>query len=153
MIQSEYKELEEIKTLVDQFVTKTLPAKAWTHHTHLTVGLWYVSKFGKQEASGQMPNLIKKYNEAIGKKNNDVSGYHETITQYWIWLLDCYWQQVHEKMSLVNACNYLITSSFGNPTSYFTFYSKEKIFSVEARERFIEPDLQSLDSRFLDYNH
>ena len=149
MIESEYQELEEIKTLVDQFVTKTLPAKAWTHNAHLTVGLWYVSKFGKQETASQMPNLIRKYNESLGNVNSDTTGYHETITQYWIWLLDCYWQQVREKMSLVNACNYLISSSFGNPSSFLTFYSKPIIFSIDARTTFIEPDLQPLDSRLL----
>ena len=149
MIQSAYQELEEIKTLVDQFVTKTLAAKAWTHNAHLTVGLWYVSKYGRQEASIQMPNLIRKYNESLGNVNSDTSGYHETITQYWVWLLDCYWQQVQEKMSLVNACNFLLSSSYGNPSSFLTFYSKSLIFSTEARLTFVEPDLRQLDSRLL----
>lgn len=144
-----YQEIGEVKNVVDQFVTKTLPIKDWTHSAHLTVGLWYVSKYGKQETSSQMPNLIRKYNESIGNVNDETSGYHETITQFWIWLLDCYWHQVQGKMSLLNACNHFLISPFGNPMSFLKFYSKQLIFSTEARQNYVEPDLYPLDSTMI----
>ena len=149
MIKTTYPELVQMKALIDRFVCGTLPAKEWTHEAHLTVGLWFVAHYGREEASVQMPKLIKKHNDISGTENSDTSGYHETITQFWIWQLDCYWQQVKQKMSILNACNYLINSSFGDPSSFLKFYSKSLIFSLEARKENILPDIRPLDSRLI----
>ena len=152
MTESRYYKEVEMKSLVNKFVCGTLPAKEWTHTAHLTVGLWFVAHYGRQEASVQLPKLIRKYNEIVGTENTETSGYHETITQFWIWLLDCYWQQVRQKMSVFNACNYLITSPFGDPSAFLKFYSKPFIFSKEARKENVSPDIQPLDSRLIGHD-
>ncbi len=36
-----YNSESEIKSLVWEFETRTLPKERWTHHEHLTVALWY----------------------------------------------------------------------------------------------------------------
>ncbi|WP_221392611.1 hypothetical protein [Dyadobacter sp. NIV53] len=108
-----------------------------------------MAKYGREETSIQIPKLIRKYNEIVGTENTETSGFHETITQFWIWLLDCYWQQVRQKMSLLNACNYLVTSPFADQEAFFKFYSKPFLFSTEARRENLLPDIQPLDFRKL----
>ncbi|MEO6686539.1 MAG: hypothetical protein ABIN24_11265 [Dyadobacter sp.] len=145
MMVKHYPNISAIKSLVDQFVSKTLPEEAWTHFAHLTVGLWFVSNHGLEEASALMPTYIAEYNKSLGKENTDFSGYHETITQFWIWVLDCYWKEVQKEKSLLNAANDLANNSCGEPANFLKFYSRELIFSVEARKKFLKPDLRDLD--------
>lgn len=145
MMVKHYLDISDIKSLVDQFVSKTLPEEAWTHFAHLTVGLWFVSNHGLEESSILMPTYIAEYNMLLGKENTDFGGYHETITQFWLWVLDCYWKEVQKEKSLLNAANDLANSSYGDPAIFFKFYSREVIFSVEARRKFLKPDLWDLD--------
>lgn len=140
-----YLDISDIKSLVDKFVSKTLPEEEWTHFAHLTVGLWFVANFGLEETSVLMPTYIAEYNKSLGNENTDFSGYHETITQFWIWLLDCYWKKVQNEKSLLNAANDLTNSPYGDPSNFLKFYSRELIFSVEARRQFVRPDLRDLD--------
>ncbi|WP_394993495.1 hypothetical protein [Emticicia sp.] len=46
--------------------------------------LWHVANFDYDEALAQMQVGIRTYNEASGGTNTDSSGYHETITVFWI---------------------------------------------------------------------
>ena len=145
----QYLNISDIKSLVDKFLSKTLPDDEWTHFAHLTVGLWFVSNHGLEETSVLMPTYIAEYNESLGKENTDFSGYHETITQFWIWLLDCYWKEVKKEKSLLNAANDLANSPYGEPSNFLKFYSRGLIFSVEARKGFVKPDLGDLDFRLI----
>lgn len=144
-----YLNISDIKSLVDKFLSKMLPEEEWTHFAHLTVGLWFVSNHGLEETSVLMPTYIAEYNESLGKENTDFSGYHETITQFWIWLLDCYWKDVQKEKTLLIATNDLANGPYGDPSGFLTFYSRELIFSVEARRAFVKPDLQDLDFQLI----
>ncbi|GLU56581.1 hypothetical protein [Dyadobacter frigoris] len=145
----QYPDISDIKSLVDKFVSKTLPEEKWTHFAHLTVGLWFISNYGLQETSVLMPAYIADYNESLGKENTDFSGYHETITQFWIWLLDRYWKQVKEEKTLLHAVNDLTNSPYGDPSNFLKFYSRELIFSVEARRKFLKPDIHHFDFQLI----
>ena len=141
-----YKNLAEIDVLISRFSDKSLPVEEWTHVAHLTVGLWFVCEYGQAETAQKMPNCIYMYNNSVGTKNTDTSGYHETITQFWIWLLDAYWQRVRNKMTFLEACNHLFTSPFSERTAFLKFYSEDLIFSVKARKEYVSPDIQPLNA-------
>lgn len=140
-----YQDLDEIQALIDKFLNKTLPLSEWTHAAHLTVGLYFVAKHGPVKAMDMMRDCIVAYNTTVGTVNSDSSGYHETITQFWIWLLTAYWQKVQDKDELVNACNSLLNSSFSDKDVFFKFYSRELLFSKVARRNFVPPDAAQLN--------
>ena len=37
----------ELEDLVRRFAERTLPKAEWTHAAHLAVGLWHVSRYGR----------------------------------------------------------------------------------------------------------
>jgi hypothetical protein len=61
----------------------TLPREKWTHEAHLIVGLFMVLSYQKK-ALPEMRKRIWQYNELTGK-GNDNTGYHETLTVFWLW--------------------------------------------------------------------
>ena len=74
-------------TLVAAFLSRTLPKPAWTHVAHLRVGLWHVHRFGEAGAVTALRERIPAYNEAVGTANTDSSGYHETLTVFYVRLI------------------------------------------------------------------
>jgi hypothetical protein len=77
----------EIDAFVTAFEAGTLPKAQWTHGAHLLTGACYVHGLGEAAATEKMRTCVRRYNEAVGGKNTETSGYHETITVLWIKLL------------------------------------------------------------------
>jgi hypothetical protein len=66
-----------IEVLVRDFEGCTLPKAEWTHPEHLTVALWYLRHYPREEASGRIREGIRRFNLSHG----NTSGYHGTIGQ------------------------------------------------------------------------
>lgn len=80
--------IDAIELLVKRFQERTLPKDEWTHEAHLIVALWHLKKYNKAEATCLLRAGIINYNLVIGTPNTGNSGYHETITLFWIKLID-----------------------------------------------------------------
>ncbi|GAP93733.1 hypothetical protein NIES2104_02400 [Leptolyngbya sp. NIES-2104] len=72
-----------------------------------------------------------------------MSGYHETITRFWIYLIQNFLDRSNSHDSLLNLTNQTI-HFYSDPLVLFEYYSRDVIFSPEARCRWIEPNLKSL---------
>ena len=79
-----YKTDEEVKSLVGAFEERTLTKAEWTHAAHLTVGLCYCLNYHFAIAKNLMSDGIYLLNDAHGTLNTDSSGYHETLTMFWL---------------------------------------------------------------------
>ena len=77
--------------------------------------------------------------------NDDTQGYHETITQVYIAGVKAHLAEVGMQLPLHEAVNALLLSHRGRRDLPLRFYSKERLFSVNARRGFVEPDHASLD--------
>src|SRR5260370_28612552 len=77
----------EIDAFLAAFEGCTLPKERWTHGAHLLTGACYVHGLGQAAALEKMRVCVRRYNESVGGKNTESSGYHETITVMWIPLL------------------------------------------------------------------
>ena len=135
--------VSNISTLAEQFENETLPKASWTHHAHLSVGLYYVLNYGKEEALHKIRINIKKYNVAVGGQNNDSSGYHETLTIFWIWSINEFLQTADKQLPAEELCKQLIESNFSDRTFPFEFYSRDYLLSAKARLNFAEPDIKA----------
>ena len=136
----------EFEHIIEGFRAKTLPAKEWTHEAHLITGLWHVANFDYEEALLKMREGIRTYNEASGGQNTDSSGYHESITVFWVWLLNEFWKIYSaNNQSFEQVCNAFLKSKYCDRNTAFCFYSREKLLSREARLAFVEPDIQAFD--------
>ena len=135
---------EELANLVKAFQNCTLPRSEWTHQAHLIVALWYLANYPQLEAISLIINRIQNYNNALGIKTTKDSGYHETITLFWIKIMNKYLTAKGKNCSFVDLANGLIEHS-GNPNLSLEYYSLNRLMSWQARRSWIEPDLKSLD--------
>lgn len=137
---------KEFDYIVERFLNKTLPAAEWTHEAHLITGLWHVALLGYEKALAEMRAQIPVYNESTGGMNTDSSGYHDTITVFWIWLLNEFWIRYSlGERPFEEVCNAFLQSKYAERNNAMIFYTRECLFSKEARLRYVEPDIQSLD--------
>ncbi|MBX2870771.1 MAG: hypothetical protein KTR30_01690 [Saprospiraceae bacterium] len=138
-----FEALTDIDQLVQQFVSQTLPREAWTHEAHLLVALWHLYHHSVDEATCLLRSRIISYNIIVGTENSSTSGYHETMTLFWIWVVDRF-LQTHEGGLLQLAATFT-ESKYADRKLPLLFYQGSTLFSVKARARWVEPDLQALD--------
>ncbi|HEX8144460.1 MAG TPA: hypothetical protein VF553_17805 [Pyrinomonadaceae bacterium] len=140
-----YRTAAEIECLVRNFESGLLPRDRWTHQAHLTVALWYSLRHTWPEAVRRVRAGIKRYNEASGITTTRESGYHETLTLFWMRMVRSYLETASRECSLVALANDLIERC-GNSRLPLQYYTRARLMSWEARVAWIEPDLKSLDS-------
>jgi hypothetical protein len=128
-----------LKDFIDQFEHGTLPKPVWTHEAHLAVGSWYLQTLPEEAAVEQVRTGIRHYNECVGTANTPDSGYHETLTLFWLKRIGEFLrnQQGVEKLDAVRS----VVGEFGGQRDLFKkYYSFDVVASREARARWIAPD-------------
>jgi hypothetical protein len=134
---------DDIDAIGRRVLDLSLPKARWTHAAHFAMALWLMARRPDLDPSSAMPGFIRAYNEATGVANTDNSGYHETITQASLRaarnLL-----VLHPDRSLFANCNALMASPLGRSDWLLAYWSRDRLFSVEARRRWQEPDLKPL---------
>ncbi len=139
-----YTSIEHIEELIAQFENTTIPAEAWTHPAHLTVGFWHLLHYSKEESIIRLRSNIITMNKVHGTPNSATRGYHETITLFWIWVLEEYIRRNNCEHTL-ETYNQFLNSAYQKSDLLFQFYTREHLFSVKARAIWTEPDLKNLD--------
>jgi hypothetical protein len=134
---------EEISAIGLGLLDRTLPKTVWTHAAHFAATLWLLQCRPDVEISREMPGIIRGYNEATGGANTDTSGYHETITQASIRAARAFLVEAPPQPLFVT-CNALMLSRLGQPDWLLEYWSRPRLFSVEARREWLEPDRQRL---------
>jgi len=129
--------------IVRGFLSRTLPITQWTHHAHLRVGLWHVLQCGAVRSLGLLRDRISAYNESTGVANTDRSGYHETLTRFYVGLIDSFSRRVDRLQPFEELARELI-AGYGDRELPLRFYSRERLFSVPARRSWLPPDLTPL---------
>ncbi len=133
----------EIENLIWGFEAGTLPRAQWTHCAHLTIACWYLVCYPESEATGIIREGIRKYNKAVGIVTTRESGYHETMTLFWIRAVKSYLSKATLECSLVGLVNDLV-DRYADSKLPFDYYSRDRLMSWEARTEWVEPDLRPL---------
>ncbi|MGB7890703.1 MAG: hypothetical protein WCF82_02075 [Microcoleus sp.] len=151
-----YRSAKEIDSLIHAFQEGNLSRSQWTHEAHLTVALWYLCYDSEQEAINAIRNGIKRYNSVQGIETTKNSGYHETLTLFWVRIIRRYLADESQNSSIVHLANGLIAKyadslqdSSASRTLPFRYYTRDRLMSSEARTSWVEPDLKSLDSEIV----
>jgi hypothetical protein len=136
-----YKTDEDVNTLVRAFEERTLPKTEWTHAAHLVVGLYYCFHNPPGVAKNLMSDGIYWLNDAHGTPNTDTSGYHETLTVFWLKSIANYLDKTGREAGLAALANGLL-ATITDTSLPLKYYSRELLFSTEARLNYVEPDLE-----------
>lgn len=131
----------EIRRLGAGLLDRSLPRTDWTHEAHLASCLWLHRERRDIDLAAQLPAIIAGYNAAVGGRNSDTEGYHETITQAYVVLVGGFLAEHDAGQPLVELVNALLRSPLGSRDALLVHYSRDRLFSVAARTGWIEPDL------------
>ncbi len=132
-----------ITNFIQQFQNCTLPKEQWTHQAHLVVALHYNWHYDFEEALSLVKNAIYQYNEAVGTANTSTSGYHETLTIFWMIHAKNFLLQGDFK-DLATACQEYTKEEISSKKIPLAYYSKDLLFSIEARQQWQNGDLKHM---------
>jgi len=138
----------EIDAFLAAFEGCTLPKAEWTHAAHLLTGACYVHALGAEAATDTMRTNVRRYNESVGGRNTETSGYHETITVAWIKLLDALWRRAHP-MERAAFAAYAVSFYAPRRDIFARHYDFDLLQSTPARLGWIEPNLAPLETSAL----
>src|SRR4051812_46910472 len=133
-----FKDDEEIIDLVRRFESCEINPADFRHYQHLTVAMWYVRQFPYDIATKKLRDGIKKLAAAYGK-----SGYHETITLFWLMVVRDFVANVGVGVSLWESANLLVASCTGK-NLISEHYSQDLLETSQAKHGWVEPDLKPL---------
>ena len=123
----------------------TLPREAWTHEAHLGACLWLLTERPDIDVDTEIAGIIRRFNESVGGVNDDRQGYHDSITRAYVAGVRWFLSETVET-ELAARVNAMLLSDVGRRDWPLRFYSRDRLFSVEARRGFVEPDLAPLPS-------
>ena len=133
-----YISANEIEAVVRGFESCTTDKDEFTHRDHLAVAVWYM-RFDQARAVDLMRASLHRFLDHYGCREN----YHETLTLFWIQLVQRALEEMTPGSSLLQATNAVVTR-LGDSRLAFEYYSKELVGSEAAKKGWVEPDLKSL---------
>lgn len=138
-MKAKFEQEGEVLDLVRSFEDATISHDDWKHAEHLVVALYYLSHQDPETAYGKMRggilNLLEHGFKVDVKKEMP---YHETITRFWM-LTVAEYNASKCGASLLEKANEV---AYKWDKDYpLEFYSRERLFSDEARAEFVPGDL------------
>lgn len=136
---AEYTSDNDVLVLVESFENATISREEWKHREHLVVALYYVSRFELAAATEMMRRgILRLLEHGFGVDLEKEMPYHETLTVFWMNTVHAFWID-HKHLPLADIANEIAESL--DKDHPLKFYTRELLFSDEARGRFVEPDL------------
>lgn len=136
-------EAECAEELAAGLLDRSLPKGRWTHHAHLAATLWLV-RSRNPGLEMDLPAYIRAYNTSVGGVNDDHGGYHETITQAYLAAIRAFAAALPPGVSDGEAAARLLATPLGDKAWPLSHWSRDRLFSVEARRGWVAPDLAPL---------
>jgi hypothetical protein len=132
-----------VRHVGEGLLARTLPKPEWTHEAHLAACLWLLTERPDIDAERDLPAIISAYNEAVGGVNDATQGYHHTITLTYVAAVRDLLARVAPALPLAEKVNILLAAPQGRRDWPLTLYSRDRLFSVDARLSYLPPDLAS----------
>lgn len=130
---------EEVRRVAQGLLACTLPRAEWTHEGHLAAVSVLVIEHPDMPLETALRGIISAYNVSVGGVNDSRQGYHETLTRYWIASARAF--HSGGVGPICERVNSFIASPAGRRDAPMRHFSRELLFSVEARLGWVEPDL------------
>ena len=137
-----FEDVNQLFAVVRAFEDASIARDAWKHTQHLTLALHYLSIYDMATATEKMRTGIFKLLAAFGVDMTKEMPYHETLTVFWMNTVSDF-ALSRKRNSLLNQANELIVRY--DKDYPLKFYSREHLFSDEARARFVVGDLNPND--------
>ncbi|MGE0610544.1 MAG: hypothetical protein AB7O62_25875 [Pirellulales bacterium] len=133
---------------LQSFEDCTLPFGQWTHRSHVKVAYLYLRRFPFDQALDKVRTGIQNYNAAHQVPEGPASGYNETTTQAFLWLVAATMQAYGETLNTPSSDAFCDThAQLMTKDALRFFYSPAARKHPLAKKQFVEPDLAPLPKR------
>ena len=139
-----YPDDEALRRIGEGVLALSLPKPEWTHAAHFACTLWLMRHRPDLDLPERMPGIIRAYNVSVGGENTDSAGYHETITQASLRAARSVFEAHPASEPLHEALDALMAGPFGDKDWLLSYWTRARLFSVEARRGWVEPDIAPL---------
>ena len=136
----------EIEHLGEGLLACTATRDEWTHEAHLAATTYLLLRRPDIDLDEELPGIIRRFNESVGGTNSDTEGYHETITRCSLHGVRIFLERADLRAPLHEIVNRLLLAPMGRRDWPLRFFSRERLFSVEARLSHVAPDLAPMPS-------
>ncbi len=137
----EHKTENDINKLVESFEKGRISKDEWRHAEHLIVAHQYLSANDFDTALTKMRGGIFNLLRSFGIDLTKEMPYHETLTVFWMKKVDEF-RKTRNGCSAVEICKEMVEKFDKNYP--LKFYSRERLFSDEARKKFIDGNLNKI---------
>ena len=134
---------EEVEALVRSFEDCTIDRGEWSHARHVAAAVYYVLRHGRDEGARRMRDALLHYAEVNHITPAPMRGYHETITLVWMRIVARYVEEAGADRPLAELANGCI-ARYAKKETLLAHYTPERLWSDEARNAWVEPDLAPL---------
>jgi len=124
---------------LEQFETGAWPLEDWHHRQHIKVAYLYLSRYPFETAMSRIRERIKAYNLGHNIPDLPTSGYHETMTQAWMRLVNSTLRQFGPAESA--DAFFERSPQLSEKKILRLFYSADVFMSPRAKFEFLESDL------------
>jgi hypothetical protein len=135
-----YQNDEAIREVVEKFEHCEYAPQEFTHARHLTVACWYLCTLAPDEALIRMRSRLQNFTAYHGKH-----GYHETITRFWMKLIENFLHQQPQDLGLAKRVNAVVQ---GHPKeTLFDYSTRDRVLSDTAKQEWVDPDVRPIGDR------
>ena len=131
--------------LLAAFEAQSIPRPQWTHRAHVKIAYLYITKYPFPEALDKIRTGIQKLNAANKVEESPTSGYNETTTVAFTYLVAATIAAYSPVFPTPTADTFCDTHRhLLSPTILRLFYSPAQRMHPDAKTKFVEPDLAPL---------
>src|SRR5262245_24111904 len=130
------------EAFLESFEQCQIAADDWGHREHIKVAYLYLQRMPIEVAVNRMRAGLKALQAAFQVPDALDRGYHETMTQVWMRLVDFTLRQFGPATSADEF--YDTHPELWQSTVLRFFYSADRLLSAQAKAVFVEPDISPL---------
>lgn len=136
-----YKRDAELEAVLRDFETCAISPDDFKHRQHLIVALLYLKD---APISVALERIRANLYSFLRHHGIEAQVYHETITLFWLKLVRSFFDCQDPHATLTDSANRLL-EAFPDSSIIYNYYTKERLDSDQARNAWLEPDLQPLE--------
>ena len=130
---------KEDQRFKDAFLKLEVPPSDFSHRSHVRLAYIFLNELDVNEAYSAVKRAIQAF---LSHFDIDSSKYHETLTMAWLLAVKHFMMKTPLATSAADFIEQNLTLL--DSGIMLTHYSKEQLFSDEARQAFVEPDLDAI---------
>jgi hypothetical protein len=137
---------EALESFLRGFEECTLHKSEWTHGAHVAAAGAYLYDSPDFNITPVLPlvrDRIRAFNLSVGGANTATSGYHETLTHFWLFIVAKHLRS-NLPVSRLDAARKAVAAFGEQRTLHAQYYSGDVVKDTAARQSWRTPDLLPL---------